>query len=204
VLLSYNSGLNIACKIIFEKKNLGSSFIFVKIRVFLKANFSSYIPDAHVETWTDDLAGGILFQDDPYPVNAYNERVQAQDRFLNLTYRSPSVIKTPEHHHRMMRASHSGGGNQNQAYFPHRAGLTRGLSLGELNPPRELLTPHEFDTKKVASHGTLKRLKLVKSPTDTQLFVPNHHGHHHHQLHHPLVPLIHDPAASGEQLELFA
>ena len=136
-------------------------------------NFS----DAHVETWTDDLAGGILFQDDPYPVNAYNERVQAQDRFLNLTYRSPSVIKTPE---RILRGPH----------HLNRAGLTRGLSLGELNPPRELLTPHEFDTKKVASHGTLKRLKLVKSPTDTQLFVPGHHPHTN-----PL--LIHDPAVSS-------
>ena len=110
-------------------------------------------------------------------MNAYNERVQAQDRFLNLTYRSPSVIKTPE---RILRASHGPHG-------PHRAGLTRGLSLGELNPPRELLTPHEFDTKKVASHGTLKRLKLVKSPTDTQLFVPNH----------PNPLLIHDPAVSS-------
>ena len=149
---------------------------------------SSYFTDAHVETWTDDLAGGILFQDDPYPINAYNERVQAQDRFLNLTYnRSPSVFKTPE---RIMRAS-QGNGQPPQPYFPHRAGLTRGLSLGELNPPRELLTPHEFDTKKVASHGTLKRLKLVKSPTDTQLFVPNQ------QLSQPLVPLIHDPAASS-------
>ena len=58
--------------------------------------------DAHVETWTDDLAGGILFQDDSYPVHAYNDRVQAQDRFLNLTYRTPNVIKTPE---RLLRAN---------------------------------------------------------------------------------------------------
>ena len=54
-------------------------------------------------------------------------------------------------------------------------GLIRGLSLGELSPrsPEVALTPFDFDTKKVATHGTLKRLKLVKSPTDTQLFVPN-------------------------------
>ena len=55
-----------------------------------------------METWTDDLAGGILFQDDSYPVHAYNDRVQAQDRFLNLTYRTPNVIKTPE---RLLRAN---------------------------------------------------------------------------------------------------
>ena len=110
---------------------LAAPFIFVKIRAEVFFKIFSYFSDAHVETWTDDLAGGILFQDDPYPVNAYNERVQAQDRFLNLTYRSPSVIKTPEHH-RLMRASHSGNPHQNQAYFPHRAGLTRGLSLTRL------------------------------------------------------------------------
>ena len=194
VIILHYSGPNIACKVIFWQLPLSS---LKSAPRFFSRHFL-YFSDAHVETWTDDLAGGILFQDDPYPVNAYNERVQAQDRFLNLTYRSPSVIKTPEHH-RLMRASHSGNPHQNQAYFPHRAGLTRGLSLGELNPPRELLTPHEFDTKKVASHGTLKRLKLVKSPTDTQLFVPNHHPHQlHHPHHQPLVPLIHDPAASGE------
>ena len=49
--------------------------------------------------------------------------------------------------------------------------------MGELSHPRSpseiALTPFDFDTKKVATHGTLKRLKLVKSPTDTQLFVPN-------------------------------
>ena len=61
-----------------------------------------FFSDAHVETWTDDLAGGILFQDDSYPVHAYNDRVQAQDRFLNLTYRTPNVIKTPE---RLLRAN---------------------------------------------------------------------------------------------------
>merc|ERR1712223_1499884 len=137
--------------------------------------------DAHVETWTDDLAGGILFQDDPYPAHAYNDRVQAQDRFLNLTYRAPSVIKTPD---RLLRANaavalargHTGGPQQihHAHHGPHA--LTRGLSLGELTPrspggrAADLL---EFDTKKVATHGTLKRLKLVKSPTDTQLFVPN-------------------------------
>ena len=139
------------------------------------------ISDAHVETWTDDLAGGILFQDDPYPAHAYNDRVQAQDRFLNLTYRAPSVIKTPD---RLLRANaavamargHTGGPQQihHAHHGPHA--LTRGLSLGELSPrspggrAADLL---EFDTKKVATHGTLKRLKLVKSPTDTQLFVPN-------------------------------
>ena len=144
------------------------------------------ISDAQVETWTDDLAGGILFQDDPYPVHAFNDRdrVQTQDRFLNLTYRTPSVIKTPE---RLLRANaavalargHPGGPQQihHAHHGPHA--LTRGLSLGELSPRtappgggggRDLL---EFDTKKVATHGTLKRLKLVKSPTDTQLFVPN-------------------------------
>ena len=133
-----------------------------------------------METWTDDLAGGILFQDDPYPfhpaqtVHPADHRVlqQAQDRFLNMTYRSPSVIKTPERllHRSSVQAPKmiiSGTGS---------GGLTRGLSLGELSPRtpnRDLLTPLEFDTKKVATHGTLKRLKLVKSPTDTQLFVPN-------------------------------
>ena len=85
--------------------------------------------DAHVETWTDDLAGGILFQDDSYPVHAYNDRVQAQDRFLNLTYRTPNVIKTPE---RLLRANaavalargHPGGPQQihhvriHQMFFP--------------------------------------------------------------------------------------
>ena len=64
--------------------------------------FFCVFSDAHVETWTDDLAGGILFQDDSYPVHAYNDRVQAQDRFLNLTYRTPNVIKTPE---RLLRAN---------------------------------------------------------------------------------------------------
>ena len=142
----------------------------------------SIFSDAHVETWTDDLAGGILFQDDPYPAHAYNDRVQAQDRFLNLTYRTPSVIKTPE---RLLRANAAVALARGHAGHPHHVvhhahgphALTRGLSLGELSPrspgSRELLTPLEFDTKKVATHGTLKRLKLVKSPTDTQLFVPN-------------------------------
>jgi len=132
-----------------------------------------------VETWTDDLAGGILFQDDSYPVHAYNDRVQAQDRFLNLTYRTPNVIKTPE---RLLRANaavalargHPGGPQQlvhHAHHGPHA--LTRGLSLGELSPRHPGLELKEFDTKKIATHGTLKRLKLVKSPTDTQLFVPN-------------------------------
>ena len=66
-----------------------------------------------------------------------------------------------------------------------------GLSLGELSHPRSPmqevhpLTPFDFDTKKVATHGTLKRLKLVKSPTDTQLFVPNQ------------VPAMLDPGTNG-------
>ena len=66
-------------------------------------------------------------------------------------------------------------------------GLIRGLSLGELSPrsPEVALTPFDFDTKKVATHGTLKRLKLVKSPTDTQLFVPNQ------------VPAMLDPGTNG-------
>ena len=107
------------------------------LRIFLYVFFS----DAHVETWTDDLAGGILFQDDSYPVHAYNDRVQAQDRFLNLTYRTPNVIKTPE---RLLRANaavalargHPGGPQQlvhhvrarfmfsrNPEFFICRAGL---------------------------------------------------------------------------------
>ena len=60
---------------------------------------------------------GILFQYDSDPVHAYNDRVQAQDRFLNLTYRTPNVIKTPE---RLLRANaavalargHPGGPHQ--------------------------------------------------------------------------------------------
>merc|ERR1719433_2039105 len=65
--------------------------------------------DAHMD-WTDDLAGGILFQDDhSYPgqdirttpgQSPYTDRVQAQDRFVNLTYRSPSVIHETTHHPR--------------------------------------------------------------------------------------------------------
>lgn len=119
-----------------------------------------------METWTDDLAGGILFQDDAeYHQPLHNhDRIQAQDRFLNLTYRSPSVIKTPE---RLLQSP-------KPPLAVHRhGGLTRGLSLGELSPRTTMHSPLEFDTKKVATHGTLKRLKLVKSPTDTQLFVPN-------------------------------
>lgn len=69
-------------------------------------------------------------------------------------------------------------------------GLIRGLSLGELSPrsPEIALTPFDFDTKKVATHGTLKRLKLVKSPTDTQLFVPNQ------------VPTLVDPGTNESML----
>ena len=126
--------------------------------------------DAHVDPWTDDLAGGILFQVDPYPTaqSPYTDRVQAQDRFVNLTYRSPSVIQE----------TMNIPGSRIRPPMAHRTpgGLIRGLSLGELSHPRSpeiALTPFDFDTKKVATHGTLKRLKLVKSPTDTQLFVPN-------------------------------
>ena len=149
--------------------------------------------------WTDDLAGGILFSQDDhsYPghqdirttpgQSPYTDRVQAQDRFVNLTYRSPSVIHETSHHlprgHRgqLMGQHHQLIHHGHPMSTPIRSagGLIRGLSLGELSPrsPNEVaisaLTPFDFDTKKVATHGTLKRLKLVKSPTDTQLFVPN-------------------------------
>ena len=134
--------------------------------------------------WTDDLAGGILFQDDQYPgqdirtpgQSPYTDRVQAQDRFVNLTYRSPSVIhETSHHHHRGHRGHHQLIHHPMSTPIRSAGGLIRGLSLGELSPrsPEVALTPFDFDTKKVATHGTLKRLKLVKSPTDTQLFVPN-------------------------------
>ena len=135
--------------------------------------------------WTDDLAGGILFQDDQYPgqdirtpgQSPYTDRVQAQDRFVNLTYRSPSVIHetSHHHHHRGHRGHHQLIHHPMSTPIRSAGGLIRGLSLGELSPrsPEVALTPFDFDTKKVATHGTLKRLKLVKSPTDTQLFVPN-------------------------------
>lgn len=146
--------------------------------------------DAHMD-WTDDLAGGILFQDDhSYPgqdirttpgQSPYTDRVQAQDRFVNLTYRSPSVIHETTHHPRGHRGQLMGQhqlihhGHPMSTPIRSAGGLIRGLSLGELSPrsPEVALTPFDFDTKKVATHGTLKRLKLVKSPTDTQLFVPN-------------------------------
>ena len=147
--------------LIYEKKYISDEFF---------ANRFTFA-DAHVDPWTDDLAGGILFQVDPYPTSSspYTDRVQAQDRFVNLTYRSPSVIQEtmniPGSRSRPPMANRTPGG------------LIRGLSMGELSHPRSpseiALTPFDFDTKKVATHGTLKRLKLVKSPTDTQLFVPN-------------------------------
>ena len=70
--------------------------------------------DAHADPWTDDLAGGILFQDDPYPANSspYTDRIQAQDRFVNMTYRSPSVIQesiTNPGSRRPMHISRPGG-----------------------------------------------------------------------------------------------
>ena len=138
-----------------------------------------------MDVWTNDLAGGILFQEDPYPINAhgYQDRVQAQERFVNMTYRSPTAMASPSERLMMHQP---------------RPGLMRGLSLGELRVQQQhqqqshhpvggvLRLPADFDTSKVATHGTLKRLnKLVKSPTDTQLIVPNLQQHlpHPHQLH---------------------
>ena len=139
--------------------------------------------------WTRSVFA--LFQDDhSYPgqdirttpgQSPYTDRVQAQDRFVNLTYRSPSVIHETTHHPRGHRGQLMGQhqlihhGHPMSTPIRSAGGLIRGLSLGELSPrsPEVALTPFDFDTKKVATHGTLKRLKLVKSPTDTQLFVPN-------------------------------
>lgn len=99
-----------------------------------------------------------------------------------MTYRSPSVIKTPErlyHHQQQPQQNHHRplvtGAPPLGLAMRHHGGLTRGLSLGELSPRNQGLPIgiDTFDTKKVATHGTLKRLKLVRSPTDTQLFVPN-------------------------------
>ena len=151
------------------------------MKTFVNVCINSFL-DAHADPWTDDLAGGILFQDDPYPANSspYTDRIQAQDRFVNLTYRSPSVIQE----------SITNPGSRRPMHVSRPGGLIRGLSLGELSPRSPMqevhaLTPFDFDTKKVATHGTLKRLKLVKSPTDTQLFVPNQ------------VPAMLDPGTNG-------
>ena len=107
---------------------------------------------------------------------------------ISFLYRSPSVIKTPE---RLLHPHQQVHHHLNQPQSPRsaasgmlRGNLTRGLSLGELNP-RSQMSPLDFDTAKIATQGTLKRLKLVKSPTDTQLFVPNHVLLQHQQQQQP-------------------
>merc|ERR1719242_1637133 len=132
--------------------------------------------DAHMD-WTDDLAGGILFQDDhSYPgqdirttpgQSPYTDRVQAQDRFVNLTYRSPSVIHETTHHPRGHRGQLMGQhqlihhGHPMSTPIRSAGGLIRGLSLGELSPrsPEVALTPFDFDTKKSCHSWHLETFK---------------------------------------------
>ena len=99
--------------------------------------------------------------EEPYQTEAYKEVPHAQNRFLNLTYlsgNSKQLILRQQQQHKAQQQRGQGG-----------LSLVRGVSLGNIVSSS---TSDEFDTQKIASHDTLRRLKLTKADTDPNFALP--------------------------------
>ena len=120
-----------------------------------------------MDRWKGDLEGGILLEE-PYQTSAYkddNESDQskksspnsaAQERFLNMTYN-----KGRQNRMTLVTNLDDVLLSENDEILPNRP-LNRGSSVGNIVA--------DFDTQKVACHGTLKRLKFQKVNTEPALF----------------------------------
>ena len=131
-----------------------------------------------MELWGTDLAGGILLQE-PYQTKAYQQDIKysqaAPNRFVNLTYLSPSKQSPSiglQDQSNYMGGIGVGNTNQpihpllsppNQTALPHTnvpPSFSRGLTMPSLNAQEAYAAAMAgFDTHKIAGHGTLKRLQ---------------------------------------------
>ena len=104
--------------------------------------------------WGTDLSGGILLEE-PYQTRAYGTdgvaSQQAPDRFLNLTYlMSPSPTTSP---------------------FSRPIQTMPALDPQDAYAAAMMEDRVQFNTQRVASHGTLKRMRLQKCPTDGEIYL---------------------------------